>query len=81
MAAIGNAIASIKKGNISLAKKLNTVLSEIEQLKSTELLIPVTEEELTAKILKGIGMISDNRNVNSNNVYIYAGFYITKSAD
>lgn len=81
VAAIGNAIASIKKGNISLAKKLNTVLSEIEQLKSTELLIPVTEEELTAKILKGIGMISDNRNVNSNNVYIYAGFYITKSAD
>jgi len=81
MAAIGNAIASIKKGNISLAKKLNTVLSEIEQLKSTELLIPVTEEELTAKILKEIGIISDNRNVNSNNVYIYAGFYITKSAD
>lgn len=81
MKIIGNAVTSIKNGNIPLVKKLKNVLSEIEQIHNTSLLIPITEEELTKKIFKAIGYDSENHSIDANSVYIYAGFYITKSAD
>ena len=81
MKVIGNVVTSIRNGNSSLVKKLKNVLSEIEQLQNTSLLMPITEEELMAKVLKAIGTGTENHTIDTNNVYICAGFYITSSAD
>lgn len=70
---IGIAIKSIKAGNLTLAKRLEKVLNELEDTQNR--LIPVTADDITYIIEQELGAIADSNNKKNGEPYIFAGFY------
>ena len=70
---IGLAIKLIKNGNITLAKRLNYLLTKIGEPDS--LLIPVTKEEIADMIKKELEMIAISNTKRKGEAYLFAGFY------
>lgn len=69
---IGTAIKSIKAGNLSLAKRLDKLLNELED---TQRLFSVTDEEITNMIERELGTIASVNNKKNGEAYVFAGFY------
>lgn len=73
MSLIGQALKSIKGGNISLAKRLDKFLTELGE--PDKLLIPVTDEDIVNMIQQELGNISTVNTQKHGEAYIFAGFY------
>lgn len=73
MSLIGQALKSIKGGNISLAKRLDKFLTELGE--PDKLLIPVTDEDIVNMIQQELGNITTVNTQKHGEAYIFAGFY------
>lgn len=73
MSLIGQALKSIKGGNISLAKRLDKFLTELGE--PDKLLIPVTDEDIVNMIQQEFGNITTVNTQKHGEAYIFAGFY------
>lgn len=73
MSLIGQALKSIKGGNISLAKRLDKFLTELGE--PDKLLIPVTDEDIVDMIQQELGNITTVNTQKHGEAYIFAGFY------
>lgn len=73
MSLIGQALKSIKGGNISLAKRLDKFLTELGA--PDKLLIPVTDEDIVNMIQQELGNITTVNTQKHGEAYIFAGFY------
>ena len=73
MGLIGQALKSIKGGNITLAKRLDKFLTELGE--PDKLLIPVTDEDIVNMIQQELGNITTVNTQKHGEAYIYAGFY------
>lgn len=70
---IGQALKSIKGGNISLAKRLDKFLTELGE--PDKLLITVTDEDIVNMIQQELGNITTVNTQKHGEAYIFAGFY------
>ena len=73
MSLIGQALKSIKGGNINLAKRLDKLLTELGE--PDKLLIPVTDEDIVNMIQQEFGNITTVNTQKHGEAYIFAGFY------
>lgn len=73
MSLIGQALKSIKGGNISLAKRLDKFLTELGE--PDKLLISVTDEDIVNMIQQELGNITTVNTQKHGEAYIFAGFY------
>ena len=73
MSLIGQALKSIKGGNITLAKRLDKFLTELGE--PDKLLIPVTDEDIIYMIQQELGNITTVNTQKHGEAYIFAGFY------
>ena len=73
MSLIGQALKSIKSGNITLAKRLDKFLTELGE--PDKLLIPVTDEDIIYMIQQELGNITTVNTQKHGEAYIFAGFY------
>ncbi len=73
MSLIGQAIKSIKSGNITLAKRLDKLLTELGE--PNKLLIPATTEDIVNMIQQELGNITSANTQKHGEAYIFAGFY------
>ncbi len=73
MSLIGQALKSIKGGNITLAKRLDKFLTELGE--PDKLLIPVTGEDIIYMIQQELGNITTVNTQKHGEAYIFAGFY------
>lgn len=73
MGMIGTAVKSIKNGNMTLAKRLDKLLTELGEPESQ--LIPVTSDDVVNMIKNELGNIAATGNQKNGEAYIFAGFY------